>query len=85
MCRITAIGSYSFIHQLPSINKGIVIHVITQRYRNLEQEAEMFKGCLAMVMAAAATIVAASVVQADQGTATFYTPPYVREYLLIIN
>lgn len=44
----------------------------------------MFKGCLVMAMAAAA-LVAASVVEADQGTATFYTPPYVREYFPIIK
>lgn len=41
-------------------------------------------GVFAMAAATAVAVVlmAAPVAHADQGTATFYTPPYVRKYFL---
>lgn len=45
----------------------------------------MWNGAGVVVMVMVVVVVAASVAHADQGTATFYTPPYVREYSFIFQ
>lgn len=57
------------------------LHTMLTKYR-IKGELKMWNG--ARVVVVVMVVVAASFAHADDGTATFYTPPYVREYWLIL-
>lgn len=54
------------------------LHTELTKYR-IKGELKMWNGARVVVVVMV-VVVAASFAHADEGTATFYTPPYVREY-----